>query len=243
MFRVFSFFVVTSVLMSSALAETTTGDPIADLIGNEQTLSALAEKPEVHIVYDITRDGRHSSTANTASVYVNGRLARTFTVRGGRNQYEQNKRGEWNCSYTTTGTMRPTSLIRDKRSGEWDNVAMPYYIEFDAGRGLGAHQGDLGSYSGGCVRQSANDSRWLFEQVKAASVMDGNRIVATNATIQVVDNTPGMAEARAACEARKRGGGAAVVTPPIPANPPAGRGTQQVPQKRRTLMDILFPKN
>jgi hypothetical protein len=142
----------------------------------------------IRVVLDITRG------IEKAFVYEGGTLIKSYAIRGGRDRKEYIKGFGNFCSYSTVGEMKPTQLVKDRVSTEHNGAKMPWYVELDEGRGIGAHQGALrdrnGGHSGGCIRQGPADAKWLYEYVAKHSKLYGaNEIACSDVTFSIVDNS------------------------------------------------------
>lgn len=163
------------------------------------------KKIPLYVKFDITRGG------SVAKVYKFGKLEREYPIRGGLNQLVKNGRGQPSCAFTSTGRFQPTALDKNKMSGENGNAPMPFYVELDAARGLGGHQGNLNGHSHACVRQSRSHAEALYKDVASVSEVASNgKVLKTGAVFEIIDNTPGIHQAKQDCIKRCRATGRCV---------------------------------
>lgn len=178
------------------------GQNLADALAQYEESVINTDELPLYVVMDITRG------VETAIAYQYGKEVRRYTVHGGMNKTAVSDKNETSCAFTTAGRFQPTALEKLHVSKESAGAEMRNYVELDSARGLGAHTGNVGKgqYSHACIRQKAADSKWLFDEVKKVSIMKGQRVYQTGAVIDVIDNTPGVAEAKQECLKKCRAG-------------------------------------
>lgn len=159
----------------------------------------------MEVIFDKTTDAKYSKTAGTATVLINGKQVAQYKISAGKDVLKRPPKGPAFCAITPTGSFTPKRLEKDKVSRESNNAPMPFYIELDSNRGLGAHAGDVSGLSGGCIRQPADRARWLFDEVKkVSSVGPGGKIIHSQAIFRIVDHTPADVQARILSDCEKK---------------------------------------
>lgn len=111
------------------------------------------------------------TTAQTAQVYLDGHFIMWFLVSTGREQKEYPPNAGSYFSDTPEGSYAISWMSKNHKSGQWGGVKMPYSVFFH--RGIALHAGvgkglkTLGyRASGGCVRQSLEDARTVWNLIK-----------------------------------------------------------------------------
>lgn len=159
-----------------------------------QELIEQAHQKDVRVVLDITRG------VQKAQIFEDGVLKKEYRISGSKNKAIVVK-GQKFCAFTTTGSnIKPTELHTARYSREHD-LNLPNFVTFDYARGIGAHAGDTGGFSSGCIRQTSAGSKALYDVVKANSVIAKGsvKIQSTNVRMDVIDNTPGRYTAECNC--------------------------------------------
>lgn len=201
------FWAVQAIAEVDADSEVTTNTLIEDSFNLVTKSSTDPKMAALYIEFDITgvasdplapANKQPEQPPGKARIYKFGKLVDEYTISGGRRRLETNKRKQKTCTFTTTGLMKPTLLQNPRKSKDWGSQ-MQFFVGFDMERGVGAHQGDLGGNSGGCVRQDRAKAKALYEEVKKVSQLSGDHVQSTNAVFNVIDNTPGIAEAQKKC--------------------------------------------
>jgi lipoprotein-anchoring transpeptidase ErfK/SrfK len=110
-----------------------------------------------------------SPTAQTLTVYLDGRYFGQFTVSTGRERPELAASGRQYFSRTPVGDFRIQKMVKDYWSNTWKSP-MPFSIFFIGGIAFHAtipkYYDQLGSRaSGGCVRMTLEDSETLWNLV------------------------------------------------------------------------------
>lgn len=186
------------VLMFSSVAqaeEIKAGEP--DTTEQQDAIARAIEEAlqnDVKVVFDITRG------VQKAQIFVNGVLQSEHRISGAKNKAHVVE-GNRFCAFTTTGTnIKPTHIHKSYYSNE-HKVNLANFVTFDYDRGIGAHQGDTGGFSSGCIRQSAKGAKAVYDVVMANSVVKkgSTKLQSTNVRFDVVDNTPGRYTAECNC--------------------------------------------
>lgn len=160
-------------------------------------ISSAQEAERYHVVLDITRG------VQTGCVYKNNQEIRCFSLSAGRNLKETYNASNGNkvryCSFTTTGEDLKPQLIQKVRQSKEFRKGLKYFVSFDEARGIGTHTGDISQYSGGCIRLSEANAKFLYELVRDNSEINGQRVVSSNVSYTVIDNTSDRAANECDC--------------------------------------------
>lgn len=124
-------------------------------------------------------------TAQTLQIYQNGTFIFETKVSTGREKNESSTNGTEYFSDTPEGTYSITRRFEHYESKQW-NAPMPYAQFFVRGIAIHAttksHYDELGTRaSGGCVRVTLEDAKYIYELV--------NQIGATDVSITVYDSS------------------------------------------------------
>lgn len=127
---------------------------------------------QLYKVVVVVNKAAKGKTAQRATVYVDGKLFKTYTVSTGRETPEKSPSGKVYHSITPTGWYQPTLFSPNHYSKTW-KAPMPWSVFFVGGIALHAttqsHYADLGRRaSGGCVRFTYNNAKELYHIIKNA---------------------------------------------------------------------------